>query len=163
MSGWPGRVLRAAFGPLFVNVGKVTNPAANASADLANLLAWQVAGMNGTVPRGMQLCTISGSVLTKGRKWLAWDPNGQLAASAVDVVRSGTGIYTWGLSSSSFPDMNGVTTQLALDWVRVIPMGTTNLLGIGDVNANGYQGTANVFTANTGAAADPAKLLLLFG
>jgi hypothetical protein len=161
VAGFPGRISRAAFGPTMQDEGRIRNPNTDFGASLVNLLLWQVAGMNGITPRGFQLCTISGGVLSKGRKWLAWDADGALPASAFDVVRSGTGVYTWALSSSTYADKDGTMVSVAIDTVLVFPMGTTNLNMIADVNANGYQGTANAFTADSGAVADPAKFALI--
>lgn len=162
MAGYPNKFTRSAF-PTMENVGKIRNPNRDVDAAWLNLMFWQLAGINGLVPRGFQLCTIAAGVLTKGRKWLAWDPNGALSASAFDVVRTGSGVFTWSLSSSSFADKDGVSIAVASDWAIAIPMGTANINMIADVNANGYQGTINAFTANTGAAVDPAKFVLLIG
>jgi hypothetical protein len=161
MSGFPGRASRLAFGPVMRLLAKIRNPETQLSAEQLNLVFWQVAGMNGLVPRALRVCTITGGVLSKGRRWLSWDPNGTLADTVFDVSRVGTGNYTWTLNASEFPDKDGVLTQVALDLAVGIPMGTTNLSMACDVNANGFQGTANCFTANTGTLTDPAKFALL--
>jgi hypothetical protein len=161
MSGWPQKITRAALGPIYENASKVTNPKKNLDAGILNLLAWQVAGLNGTAPRGLVRCTLSGTVVTVTHQWFAWDPDGALAKMA--WTRSSTGVFTWTLpGTGSYADANGISVPAGLIGCSPIYQGTANNQLVADVNVDGISGTMNAYDADAGGAVDPAKWLAYF-
>lgn len=160
MSGYPLKITRAALGPTYENVSKITNPKKQLDAAKLNLLLWQLAGVQGASARGLVRVTLAATTFTVTHQWLAWDADGALAKMTFTHV--GTGDYTWTLPNSGlFDDANGTST--AADLIGAVPLvqGTANRVAVGDVNVNGYSGTMKGFVADTAAAADISKFLML--
>ena len=158
MSGFPNKITRQNLGPVYADAVKPTNPESELTAATFNLVAWQVAGMNGPASRAFFYVTISGSVLTTANQWMAWDPNQVLPI--MTWVRSSAGVYTWALPNGGsgvgiYPDANGALVAVGLLAALGAVQGTTNLNLVADVNPDGKTGTVNVFNASSGAAADP--------
>ena len=163
MAGYPRKITRQNLGPTYRDAVKPTNPESEFSAGTLNLMAWQLAGMNGPSARAFFYVTISGTVLTTANQWMAWDPNQSLSAMA--WVRTGAGVYTWslpngGLGVGIYPDADGSSVSAGLLAALGSVQGTTNLNLVSDVNLDGVSGTVNVYNASTGAAADPAAFCL---
>lgn len=160
-AGYPNKITRAALGPTYENLAKVTNPKKQLDATAVNLLLWQTAGLNGPAAKGLVYCSLAGTIVTVNRQWFSWDADGALAK--MQFTRTGTGVFTWALpGSGSYPDVTG--TSIAADLFATIPFlqGTTNDRASAAVNSNGISGTLNVFDADSGAALDPTNWLQLF-
>lgn len=158
MSGYPNKITRQNLGPVYADAVKPTNPETELTAATVNLMAWQVAGMNGPAAKAFFYVTISGTTLATVSQWMAWDPNQSLPAMA--WVRSGAGVYTWELPDGGagvgiYPDANDEEFTAGLLCLIGAVQGTTNLNLVGDVDPDGVSGTLNCFNASSGAAADP--------
>lgn len=159
MSGFPRRPTRTSFGPTFQDVKPVVNPTQEASADMVNLLAWQVAGMSQVVPRGVLTATVSGSAVTTVYQGFAFDPNGALSNITFTYVAAGR--YSFELSST-YEDQNGNSRSLDLVGGVVSAQNTTSLF-TGIVNmATGYSGEVRIFDSSGTLADTPAFLLQLW-
>ncbi len=158
MSGYPNKITRQNLGPIYVDAVKPTNPTSELTAATFNLMAWQVAGMNGPAARAFFYVTISGTTLTTANQWMVWDPN--QALPLMMFTRSSAGVYTWALPNGGFgvgiyPDATGASVTAGLLCALGAVQGTTNLNLVADVNLDGVTGTINCYNASSGAAADP--------
>ncbi len=158
MSGYPNKITRQNLGPIYADAVKATNPTTELTASTFNLMAWQLAGMNGPAARAFFYVTISGITLTTANQWMVWDPNQALPLMV--FTRSSAGVYTWalpngGLGVGIYADANGTPVTAGLLCALGAVQGTTNLNLVGDVSPDGVTGTINCYTASTGAAVDP--------
>lgn len=108
MGGFPARPARSKFGPTMKNKRRPTIAETDLSADQVNLSFWQAAGSGRTLP----LATIlfDGAIPIIVSQALAFDPKQELGL--IDVVKNGTGDYTFTFASS-YKDENGVDTPFA--------------------------------------------------
>lgn len=156
MSGYPNKITRSDLGPVYEDAVKPANPKTELTAGTFNLMAWQLAGLNGQAARVFSYCKIAASVLTQQTQALAWDPN--QALPNIQWTRVGLGSYTWtlpngGLGVGIYPDANGQSVGAGLLVCKVAPQGTADITGVGAVNPDGVSGTVNCFIA--GSAGDP--------
>jgi hypothetical protein len=108
-AGYPARVTRSDFGPQHVDEYPVENPETQRPASSGNLMAWQVAGMNGIVPRVSLEATWNGSSFDVQHQREAWNPENDVAHPALARVSAGRYTYTL-LASYLDADGNTVAT-----------------------------------------------------
>lgn len=164
MPGYPNKIIRTSLGPTYENANKVANPKQEIDAAVFNLMAWQVAGMNGCVPRGVIIGQADNASISLLKQWFAWDPNGALGPTA--LTRTGVGAYTWQLpGSGSYPDMNGGLVAAQIEFAFVNCHAGTARYMTADVDNNGRQGTMycwlNNAAAEIGFAGAPRKFCLV--
>ncbi len=128
--GFPIRPNRDTFGPTFENEWPVANPKKEASADLVNLLCWQVAGLSQVAPLAVITGIVSDSVVTTVYQGLAFDPNGTV--SKIPFTYESEGVYSFEFSPT-YEDENGNSRNLSLAAGFAVPMNSTPL-GMGFVN-----------------------------
>ena len=114
MSGSPNRPSRDAYGPTYKNERRVNNPEKELDAAIANLLMWQAAGIGLVTPKAKLL--IDGATATVIYQGLTFDPNGELPDLV--VTRNGPGDYEIDFPASSFPDQNGNSVALGMQWAE---------------------------------------------
>jgi hypothetical protein len=159
MAGFPGVLRRLGFGPIRKNRSKIKKPDEEVSAEQINLLFWQVAGMNGLVPKAFFVT--DGATVT--RKWLAWDPDGLLPNSAITIGHPGVGQYTFAFGSNQYADANGSLVALGLDLGQAI-VNSLTLAAVVQMNVNGYQGDIRVRSEVDGSASDASRIgVFLYG
>jgi hypothetical protein len=151
MAGYPNKISRTALGPTYENSNKVSNPKQELDAATLNLMAWQVAGMNGCVPRAVIIGQADNAQAVVLKQWLSWDPDGALALTV--VTRTGTGAYIWALpGSGTYPDMHGNSVVFQADFVFAFALGSTGRNIQCDLDTDGNSGTMYCFL--NGVAAD---------
>lgn len=156
MAGFPGLLRRLSFGPIRKDRNKIKNPEEEVSAAQMNLLFWQVAGMNGLVPKAF-FTIESISSIEVGRKWLAWDPDNLLPNSVITVGTTGTGQYSWAFGASSYADKDGQLVPIVFD----IGQGATSLVDViasVGISASGYEGTVSCRSITDGSAIDVGRV-----
>lgn len=159
MAGFPGFLVRLSLGKIFKNRSRIRNPETAMSAEEMNLALWQLAGMNGCVPRAWIKCQVSGGVITVVDKWLAWDPNQSLLVSEITMGYTSAGVYTWALAHASYPDQSGADTPISIRFAEVVG-GAAARWGVGTVDGSGIAGSVLIYNGVGGAAADVTSFLL---
>lgn len=159
--GWPAILSRLAFAPMpMKDKARVRNPETDVSAALMNATLWQVAGMNGLVPRLMAIVDVAATVVTVRRRWFAWDPNSTLSAAELSFTRTGAGNFTWLLANNQYPDERGNLVTVAFDFSVAQVHGVDVVRSAqSDLNANAISGTVRTFGG--GVAADPTRFMLV--
>jgi hypothetical protein len=117
MSGFPRRPSRKTFGPTFKNERPVRNPETQASAELVNLLAFQVAGGGLMVPRAWVIFDATGGPadppIIAGAQ--SWNPDGNTTPEYAPpvIARTSAGLYTINYNSD-YPDENGELVPIGI-------------------------------------------------
>src|SRR5690606_2327623 len=96
--GFPLRLLRSAFGPRYENEAPVKNPRTQIGDSIINALLWQVAGMNGVVPRAALVATWDTSEFVISHQWEAWNSNKEQSHPALTRVSAGVYRYDFAVS-----------------------------------------------------------------
>lgn len=153
MPGYPNKITRNSLGPTFINANKIGSPQEEADANIFNLMCWQLAGLNLCAPRALIIGQADNASILLISQYLSWDPNGLLGPTALS--RSGTGAYVWTLPGTGiYPDMNGNSVPVNIEFVDARVNGGTNRYVIGEVDTDGNSGSMYCFLADTGAATD---------
>lgn len=126
MGGFPGRISRADLGPTYRNLFQVENPEYEPSADLFNLICWQVAGASKTAPKVVAVGSVSGGVVTTEQCMFAFDPEGE--QSPISFTYAAKGQYGFNLLSQ-YPDESETDVPLGLVGGTVAPQNTYNSSG----------------------------------
>jgi hypothetical protein len=167
MAGFPNKITRNDIGPTFENEVKVANPKREFDANTLNLMAWQLAGMNGTALRGLVVATLNvvSLLVTVNAQWFAWDPNQALPNMA--FTRTSTGSFTWslpdgGLGVGVYNDKDNNPVSVSLLAAMPTLQGSNPAMATGFVNLDGKTGGMFVFLLATAGLTDPATFVMSF-
>lgn len=149
---FPDRVSRSAFGPTPTNRGAIVDPERQLSAEIGDLLFWQVAGVGLTADVAWCVVDDAGAFVVGAE---AWDPRQDQADPA--TVRTGPGVYQVQYDPT-VPDKDGTMRTLALRAAVASPQTTSAFFAVAEVGGDGRTVAIKVFDA-AGAPAD-CKFLL---
>lgn len=113
---FPARVLRAVFGPDFINTRPVEHPQTEFDANAMQVLLWQVSGTNQSAVRATVAAKWTGSAFQIFHQGEAWNPEGSQTPPLLE--RASTGVYTWTFAST-YPDVEGNDVSPNIGPVRV--------------------------------------------
>ncbi len=153
MPGFPNRIRRSSLGPSdLIDTWPVTDERKAIPANTYKLAWWQLAGVNLTAYRATFGVRMSAGTLTTFYQAIAFDPNGALPL--ISWVHTATGVYTYSLPSSEYPDEQGnpVTVDFLGGIATPQTMNGSNWMRLYHIKTGPRSGSVNVgnISASTG-------------
>jgi len=170
MPGFPARIARSSLGPTLQNRYPIKDPRFDIGEEAFNLAWWQIAGMNAVSPRGFLVVDgltdagVSVNPPVTTYQAFAWDPEN--AMPKIQWTRSGTGIYTFSLPDTQYPDEQGnlITVEFlgGVAFAQCLSSGTTGSNMLSAFNKTGVRSGRVRFVTTGGVDNDADFILLLW-